>query len=65
MLKIAESQEALRIVNYADKYNLNNDAYYSLQKTQDILDAVEGLDINNPFECKLYNQMMSALDGVY
>ena len=65
MLRIADNPEALNIVKYADKYNLNSNDYYNLKETQSILDAVEGLNIDNPFECMLYNQMMSALDEQY
>lgn len=60
-----EKKRDADILTYCNEHNLDNSIAKEIRDTQIILEESEKLDINNPLECMLYNQMMAGLDATY
>lgn len=60
-----EKEQDTNILDYCKEHNLDNKVAKEIRDTKLVLDEADKLDINNPLECMLYNQLMAGLDGAY
>ena len=60
-----ENKREKDVLSYCNDHNLDNSIAKEIINTQRILEESEKLDINNPLECMLYNQIMAELDAEY
>ena len=60
--KNKKDTEETEILDYCREHKLDAKTARELKETQDVLDKVETLNLDNPIDLMLYNQYMTALD---
>ena len=60
-----DTEEDTNILDYCREHHLDNRTAEEIRDTKIIFEEADKLDINNPIECMLYNQMLAGLDNNY